>query len=561
MSPSKRKPRSRTSRATQKWRVPTGQAARASAVVQPAARPLAQSFAGWLACHAAQLLVAGLYLLTRVPRLALTGLNYDEPTYLYWGQVIGADWSRRYIGAGWGGKQPLHSWLIALSERLLPDPIFAARLVSVVAGALALAALWLLAKRLFSPRVALLAALLYIICPFTLLFDRQALIDSLLAAEALWLVYFSVRLVDSQDAVGVMGLVLAFGAGLLTKSVAQAFPLLLPASLLAAAPGELDRRRVGRWLAAVGGSLAGGLLLYYVAFGAADASRAIGQFEQQYGRYAMSLRELLGFPWPKWSANAASVVRWFGQLATAPLSLAAVAALLTLPWLGRRAWLLGAWGILPIAGQVLIASVFYNRYILFSIPPLLMLIARLLEWGYERLSSSTAVARRSIAGRSPTPALGVGACALLLLLPLRQDLALLTDLEAANRAVGGFSGLQGMRDYLAARADAGPTTVVVNYSPAPVEDGTAALLRGMHNVTVLRVAPMEGKLAIFDPATGQSYPRSGFKEKEVHYASFGGAEKDSWLAGRIELVQRFPNVRGDDTYVGLYRIRFDDSFR
>jgi hypothetical protein len=505
--------------------------------------------------------LAALFLVTRLVNLTMPGLHYDEATYLYWGQVIGSDWSQRYIGAGWGGKQPLHAWLVALSERLLADPVFAGRFVSVLVGALAAVAVWLLAERLFSRRVAVLAVLLYIICPFTLLYDRQALIDSLLAAEALWIMYLSVRLLDRQEPLVVVGLALSFGAALLTKSISRVFPLLLPAALLVAKRQELTRDRLVRWLVVVLIAVAVGFAIYYFAFGSSDAAGLVSRFEQEYGRYTMPATDLLAFPWQRWGANAATVAQGLRQWLTIPLSLAAIASLLALPWLGRKAWFLGLWAVLPIVGQVAIAARFYQRYILFAIPPLLVLVAYLLEWGYQRLSSWTPITGKTVFRWPVASVLSAALLALLLFAPIIQDFRMLTDLEMANRATGGYYGLKGMCDYLSERAKERSVYLIVNYAPAPVDDGSAVLLRDAPNIVVLRVAPLNGKLTVFDPTTQLVYPQEFFESQEVYYASTQGGEADSWLAGRLELVTGFPNLRGDDTYVGLYRIHFNDAFR
>jgi hypothetical protein len=47
----------------------------------------------------------------------------------------------------------------------------------------------------------------------------------------------------------------------------------------------------------------------------------------------------------------------------------------------------------------------------------------------------------------------------------------------------------------------------------------------------------------------------------VYYASGPQAETNSWLAGHVELDQTYPNLRADDTYVGLYKVRFDEAFQ
>ena len=102
--------------------------------------------------------LAGLYLLTRLARLTWPSLHWDEATFLYRAALIGENWERRFVGAGAGGKQPLHVWLIVLAERLIADPVLAGRLVSVTTGALAAIGLWLLARRLFSARTAWLVS-------------------------------------------------------------------------------------------------------------------------------------------------------------------------------------------------------------------------------------------------------------------------------------------------------------------------------------------------------------------------------------------------------------------
>jgi hypothetical protein len=312
---------------------------------------------------------------------------------------------------------------------------------------------------------------------------------------------------------------------------------------------------------AVLAALAGGIALYYVAFGGSTAAGLIAQFEQQYGRYTMSLSEILGLPWQRWGENAAAVVRWSAQLLTIPLSLAAVAALLTTPWLGRRAWPLALWVVAPVVGQIAITARFFDRYILFSIPPLLILIARSWEILYERLSAQPRLGDIKVGARPLVPAFGAVALALLLLAPTIQSVTLLTNVNAANRAVNGYYGLWALRDYIKDRARATPVYLIVKYSPSPVEDGAVALLNRAADVTVLRVVPTNNKLTIFDPLSKRIYPKDFFQGKDVYYAATAGEEASSWLAGRIDPLQRFPNQTADGSEVGLYRIRFDDSFQ
>ena len=505
----------------------------------------------------------GLFFATRLFNLTLAGPGYDEATYLYWGHVIAADWGQRFIGAAAGGKQPLHAWLVALSERVIADPILAGRLVSAFSGALAMVALWLLAKHLFSVRVAKLSALLYVLCSFTLLYDRVAYIDGLLTAESLWMLYLSVRLVGKQEWPSVVGLALSFGAALLTKSVGVAFIVLMPAALVLARREDRTAARLYHWGAALFLALAGGYVIYWVVFGSSTASAQIGEFERNYGNYTMSLSTLLSLPWQTWGSNAGGIIQWFYRLVTIPLSLVCLAAVVAAPQLGPRAWLMAAWAVLPILGQALVAARFYDRYILFSIPPLLVLTAHLLDRFGEWLSSRPGIASRAALNQPLGRALATAVFVLLLIWPIVQDIGMLVDQKTANDFTGGFLGLRATRNYLAQRAATNPVFLVVNTTPGPVEDGLAASVRDLPGVKVLRVAPMEGKLTIFDPFTRQGYARQYFQGKEAYYGWYKDAETKSWLAGHVTPVQAFPNMRGDDEndYIGLYSIRFDDSFR
>jgi 4-amino-4-deoxy-L-arabinose transferase-like glycosyltransferase len=496
--------------------------------------------------------------LTRLPNLTMAGLHYDEASYLYWGHVIGEDWSQRYIGAGWGGKQPLHSWLVMLSERAISDPVLAGRLLSAGAGAMSALLLWILVKSLFSERAAGIALLLYAICPYMAVFDRVALIDSLLTAQALAMLLSSVLLVRGYSYLGATGLALSLGAATLTKSVGWAFILLLPFSLLAAPP-EHNRNRLLRAGAFTLGGLAGGALIYYLAFGSSEAASLIRQFEQQYGHYTMPADELLSFPWARWGENASRAAGWFFQYMTPTLAIVSLLALLASPWLGKSAWLLAAWVILPIFGQILVANRFFDRYILFSIPPLLAITATALSKAY------TTAKEFVLTRRSQVKPLLLGAVAVVVLItligwPAWATLRLLTDVQYANERIQGFYGLYATARFLTEQAATAPLTLIVTYSPSPVQDGLTVLLKDEPNVQVLRVAPMQGKLAIFDPLSKALYPAGSFTGQLTYFADSTGAEDSSWLAGKIEPAESFSNRGGQERDVALYHIHFDDDF-
>lgn len=505
------------------------------------------------------LVVGGLgigYFATRLIQISLAGLYYDEAVYLYWAKIIGSDWGQRFIGAGAGGKQPLHSWLIAVSARVFADPILAGRLVSVATGFATLAAVWLIASRLFSRRVAMLASLLYIVVPFTFLFDRRALADSLLAAEAAWTLFLSLLLVRRQSPLTVAGLALVLGSAMLTKSVGQALLFMLPAALITADRKALTPARIIRWAVAAGLAALGGYIIYYSLFGWDPAAGLIDLFERQR-EYTRRLPELLLFPWGGWLKNAGSVVSFLADLLTIPLTIAGAGALVwSLREKNAKAVFLGLWAIVPMLGQIVLVNLMFDRYLLFSIPPLLILIAFALDQMY-------AGAKERIAGKGAgdgKPMLGAASgivLALLLVPSVTVIIRELTDQHAANKANSGFLGLVAVRDYFDEKSKSGSLYVLVNPDLAPVADGAAALLYDNPNAVVLRAAPLPDGFEAVDPVNRKTYVDEFFRNKDVYYVSPEDFVTPGWLANCIDQIESFSNRREIPSSIGIYRIHYD----
>src|SRR3989304_2512045 len=171
------------------------------------------------------------YFITRLINLKIIPIFTDEAIYTYWAQVALHDPANRFISLE-DGKQPLFIWIAAIFQQFIPDPLIAGRLVSVFAGFGSLVGIYFLARLLFSEKVAKLAAFLYIILPFALLYDRMALFDSLLTMLGIWAVYFSIKMAQTQrlDLALINGGII--GLAMITKSSGIFFLYLLPFSLL-----------------------------------------------------------------------------------------------------------------------------------------------------------------------------------------------------------------------------------------------------------------------------------------------------------------------------------------
>src|SRR3989344_7099248 len=126
--------------------------------------------------------------LTRIYNLLYVPIFTDEAIYIRWAQIGLADPAHRFISLT-DGKQPLLTWLMYPFLMIFSDPLYAGRFVSVLSSVFCVIGIYLVASKLFDRPAAVFSSLIYIICPFTLVYDRLALMDSLLAAFAVWSIY------------------------------------------------------------------------------------------------------------------------------------------------------------------------------------------------------------------------------------------------------------------------------------------------------------------------------------------------------------------------------------
>lgn len=176
------------------------------------------------------------FLATHVYQLVLLPVFADEAIYIRWSQLIIDDWKQYLFFPLNDGKTPLLMWLTVPFLTLGRDPLFMARLVSVVAGVGQMFAIGAIVKSLGGRRMTVwLSMLLTTILPFWYFHHRMALIDALLT---LWLsltIWCLIRLNQEKKYnpqikwVGLGGMF--YGLALLTKLPAvlllPAFPLYL----------------------------------------------------------------------------------------------------------------------------------------------------------------------------------------------------------------------------------------------------------------------------------------------------------------------------------------------
>jgi 4-amino-4-deoxy-L-arabinose transferase-like glycosyltransferase len=164
-----------------------------------------------------------LFLAIRLINLDQFPIFSDEGIYLNWAKIAKNDANWRFISLT-DGKQPLQTWLTLPFLHFFPaNALLAGRLVSTLTGLFALTGMFTLLFYVFNKRAAYFGALLYVITPYFIFYDRMALIDSGVNAFFIWILFFSILLVrtnriDVSIILGIIG-----GLGLLAKSSVQIF--------------------------------------------------------------------------------------------------------------------------------------------------------------------------------------------------------------------------------------------------------------------------------------------------------------------------------------------------
>jgi 4-amino-4-deoxy-L-arabinose transferase-like glycosyltransferase len=432
-----------------------------------------------------------LYAALRLPHLGALPPFDDESNYAWDALLVDAAvraraWDWLFVSLH-DGVPPLFPLMLALLTRTSLDPIIAARVLSVLTGAATTALLYLAGCAWAAPSTGLLAALLYIVCPFAVFTDRIGLLDGLLATWILLGAMLAWRALAGAPrhaarwgaAAGV-----ALGAALLTKSLGL-LGLALPALAVrfSRAPvGEgampARRRRVAVELAYVVALLVWSVLLF-----SGRLSNLLYPFHLQAG---VAQTHTAGGLLARLLASLGSLIGYAGAYLTPPLAVALGASLVWCLWRGPGpARYLAWWVVLAAAALVATAGSFFPpRYLFPLLPPLLLCGALAARCLVARLG-----ARR---GWAAVAALGVAALAW----AVPFDRALLADpaqapLPAIDRSqyITGWPAGYGLPAALetARRVGGAHLTLLVNGGTDPPFTQAQLALRDLGGVRIVGV--------------------------------------------------------------------------
>lgn len=341
--------------------------------------------------------ILSLYLITRMTHLTALPIFNDEAVYLRWAKMIQEDLSNLLISIQADNKKPLQIWLLAVSLQIFPDPLWAGRFISVLAGLFSLMGIYLVGCRLHSARLGIFAGLLYVISPYHLFFDRMVHEVSLLNVFFIWMIWLTLSVFQKETRIHPFYywlLALVAGFSLLTLSTAILF-VFLPLLFKIIFFKEKGSPPWGPILCScLAGIVIGGFpygVLYFTVENFSVKNYFIPTGHGMSGKNIFDL--LLGMPSAIFHGFK-GFLAYFTVYLTWPIFLLAVFSLaLQFKNFNKKYFILQTYFFIPAFILLGAAGTGFSRYYLFCATPLLLWAALTLTWLWdvlnERLSSKS----------------------------------------------------------------------------------------------------------------------------------------------------------------------------
>ena len=337
-------------------------------------------------------IITVIYFCTRLQNITAIPVFGDEAIYVRWSQVIKSVETLRFVPVS-DGKQPLYMWSLAVLLKFFNDPLVAGRVLSVFAGFGTIISLFFASVFITnysnksqniksfvldsiknSHGLGLLSAFIYTMLPFAFFFDRMALPDNLLSFFGVTSFVFTILLSKFKrlDLAMILGIVL--GLSWLTKSPAIYFITLSFATYLI-----FNWRDVKSYIYP--------LVSTFFSFAIYNILRLGPQFNviaQRNKDYVWSVQEILKHPLDPLVPHIRDVFSIYSQYISVPVLLMSIFFFFIFLYkkvdvkkkaLHLEYIVILAWWFLPLLANAIIAKVFTARYILFTLPPLIILIS------------------------------------------------------------------------------------------------------------------------------------------------------------------------------------------
>jgi 4-amino-4-deoxy-L-arabinose transferase-like glycosyltransferase len=346
--------------------------------------------------------IAAAYFATRLVNLKIIPIFTDEAIYSYWAQVALNDPANRFISLE-DGKQPLFIWLAAISQYFINDPLIASRLVSVISGFFSLIGIYLLSKELFNEKVAKIASVLYLIVPFTLLYDRIALYDSLLTMLGIYAIFFSVKMAKTPRLDLAMLNGFAIGLAMITKSSGNFFLYLLPLSYILFDFKAKAAKTI--FLKLMGFSIVT-LALSQIIYNSLRLSELFYLISRKNTEFIRPLSQVLIDPLDFFWSNFSAITGWVMTYLSIPLFVLFIAGIIIgLYKKNLKIFYLFILILVPILAESMFNKILYARFVLFYFPYILIITAFAVSYVLEKYQKNTKIVLVTFAVLALMPAI------------------------------------------------------------------------------------------------------------------------------------------------------------
>ena len=470
------------------------------------------------------ILILLIYLLFRLPNLTYQPVFADEAIYIRWAQVMKSEPTLRFLPLS-DGKTPLFMWIMMPVFKVFADPLFAGRILAVFSGLGTLVGVFLLGRIFFNRRVALLSAFLVAVTPYMVFFDRLALVDTMLAAFTVWSILISLLVVKYKriDLAMVLGFVL--GSGILTKTPGMFNLVTMPLAILTI--NFFAKDRLKQFLKA-SGLFAIAIGIGWGIYNALRLGPGFSSLSSRNSDYVRDPADLLINPLDPFIPHLRDLIEWWPLFLGFPVILAIVAGII-FAVLKKNRYLIIIFLIAlgPLLVQMALLRTFTARYMLFSIPPLLVVAA----FGLDNLLNLTK--------KYALPSLA----ALLLILtiwPANFTYKLLTDIEntplSKNERRGYLEdwtagyGLREIAAYLEEESKKGVIIIGTEGSFGTLPDG-------------LQIYFDKNRQAAFKPGSGTISAELRQEAEKLPTYFVGNEARLAEFIDRVALIKRFPKAK------------------
>ncbi len=330
------------------------------------------------------------YFFSRVQNLTSIPVFCDEAIYIRWAQIIQSEETLRFVPQS-DGKQPLFMWINAVSLKLFSDPLVSGRIISVFAGfgiAVLISLIALVTKNYHNEEKDIIVFLkkviaknyylflfvftVYCLTPFAFFFDRLALADNLLSFFGALSLLFSILLSKYPSLNLSIFLGVSLGLAWITKSPAIYFIVLSLFTFFI-----LNIKKIKLIFYPLISSL-----IAYLIYNILRLGPQFYQIALRNKDYVWTISEVLKHPLDPLKPHLANALEiYIHYISTPVLTLFLIGLLFFLykknkyQILNTKYLILASWWLLPLIANSALAKVFTARYILFTLPPMLILLS------------------------------------------------------------------------------------------------------------------------------------------------------------------------------------------